>query len=425
MKKKIAIIGLGYVGLPLAIEFSKKYQVIAYDKNYNRINELINGYDRTKEINKINNKLIKFTHNSRDIESCNVYIVTVPTPIDKKNIPDLSMIENATRMVGNCLKKNDLVIYESTVHPGATEEVCVPILQKKSKINCHQDGYKRKNYFLCGYSPERINPGDKKRTLKKIKKLVSGSSKKSLLMVKKLYKSIGIDTYSTKGIKIAEAAKIIENTQRDLNIALINELAIIFNKMNLNTYDILRAAGTKWNFLNFKPGLVGGHCIGVDPYYLTHAIKKVGYKPKLILAGRKINDNMSKYVFFKLRSKLKEKKIYKKQVKVLLMGITFKENCPDIRNSKSYDLYKHLIDNKYLVDVIDPNASKIDVKNYYNINLQNKPNYNNYDAILITVPNKKFKQMGIKKISKYAKKKCVIFDLKNLFDNHHLIDCTL
>jgi UDP-N-acetyl-D-galactosamine dehydrogenase len=425
MKKKIAIIGLGYVGLPLAIEFSKKYQVVAYDKNYNRITELLNGYDRTKEINKINTKLIKFTHNPKDIESCNVYIVTVPTPVDKKNIPDLSMIENATRMVGNYVKKNDLVIYESTVHPGATEEVCVPILQKKSKINCHKDGHKKENYFLCGYSPERINPGDKKRTLKKIKKLVSGSSKKSLLMVKKLYKSIGIDTYSTKGIKIAEAAKIIENTQRDLNIALINELAIIFDKMNLNTYDILRAAGTKWNFLNFKPGLVGGHCIGVDPYYLTHAIKKIGYKPKLILAGRKINDNMSKYVFLKLRSKLKEKKIYKKQVKVLLMGITFKENCPDIRNSKSYDLYRHLIDNKYLVDVFDPNASKIDVKNYYNINLQNKPNYNNYDAILITVPNKKFKQMGIKKISKYAKKKRVIFDLKNLFGNHHLIDCTL
>lgn len=244
-------------------------------------------------------------------------------------------------------------------------------------------------------------------------------------MVERLYKSIGIDTYSTKSIKIAEAAKIIENIQRDLNIALINELSIIFDKMSINTYDVLKAAGTKWNFLKFEPGLVGGHCIGVDPYYLTHATKKIGYEPKLILSGREINDNMSKYVFLKLRNKLKEKKINKNQPKVLLMGITFKENCPDIRNSKSYDLYRHLINKKYLVDVFDPNASKVDVKNYYNINLHNKPNYNDYDAILITVPNKKFKQMGIKKISKYAKKKCVIYDLKNLFDNHHLIDCTL
>ena len=376
MKNKIAIIGLGYVGLPLAIEFSKKYQVVAYDKNYNRISELQNGYDRTKEINKINTRLIKFTQNSKDIKNCNIYIVTVPTPVDKKNIPDLSMIKDASKIVGKHVKKNNLVIYESTVYPGATNEISIPILEKKSKIFCHNDRYKKKNYFLCGYSPERINPGDKQKTLKRIKKLVSGSSKKSLLVVKKLYESIGIDTYSTKNIKIAEAAKIIENTQRDLNIALINELSIIFDKMNLNTYEILKAASTKWNFLNFKPGLVGGHCIGVDPYYLTHATKKIGYNPKLILAGRKINDNMSSYVFSKFQKKIKEKKIDKKQIKVLLMGITFKEDCPDIRNSKSYDLYKQLIKNKYSVDVLYPNASKIDVKSYYNIILHNKPNYN-------------------------------------------------
>jgi UDP-N-acetyl-D-galactosamine dehydrogenase len=425
MKNKIAIIGLGYVGLPLAIEFSKKYQVVAYDKNYNRISELQNGYDRTKETNKINTRLIKFTQNSKDIKNCNIYIVTVPTPVDKKNIPDLSMIKDASKIVGKYLKKNNLVIYESTVYPGATNEISIPILEKKSKFFCHNDRYKKKNYFLCGYSPERINPGDKQKTLKRVKKLVSGSSKKSLLVVKKLYESIGIDTYSTKNIKIAEAAKIIENTQRDLNIALINELSIIFDKMNLNTYEILKAASTKWNFLNFKPGLVGGHCIGVDPYYLTHTTKKIGYNPKLILAGRKINDNMSSYVFSKFQKKIKEKKIDKKQIKVLLMGITFKEDCPDIRNSKSYDLYMQLIKNKYSVDVLDPNASKIDVKSYYNIILNNKPNYNYYDAILIALANKKFKQMGIKNIVKYARKKRVIFDLKNLFDNHNLIDCTI
>ena len=425
MKQKIAIIGLGYVGLPLAIEFSKKYQVVAYDTNYNRISELINGFDRTKEVKKINNKIIKFTNNSKDINDSNIYIITVPTPVDEKNIPDLRLLISATKEVAKHVKNNDLVIYESTVHPGATDDICIPLLEKISKISCHYDGCKKKNTFSCGYSPERINPGDKKRTLKKIKKLVSGSSMRALSQVKRIYDNIGIDTFVTKSIKVAEAAKIIENTQRDLNIALINELAIIFEKMNLNTYDVLKAAGTKWNFLNFKPGLVGGHCIGVDPYYLTHATKKIGYNPKLILAGRKINDNMSSYAFLKFKNKLKEKKIDRNKIKVLLMGITFKEDCPDIRNSKSYDLYKHLIKSKFLVDVYDPNASPQDVKNQYNIDLQNKPSSNFYDAILIVVPNKKFKKKGIKSIVKYAKKKRVIFDFKNLFNNHQLIDCTL
>ena len=425
MKSKICIIGLGYVGLPLAIEFSKKYSVVGFDINLNRIKDLKDGKDVTKEVNNFNPKKIFFTCNEKDIHDSNIYIVTVPTPVNHQNKPDFSLIKSATKTLAKYLMAKNLVIYESTVHPGATDNICIPLIERISKLKCDKNNQNYHNNFYCGYSPERINPGDKTHTLKKIKKLVSGSSFSSLRKVSNLYKSIGIDVFPTDNIMIAEAAKIIENTQRDLNIALINELSIIFDKMKLNTYKILKAAGTKWNFLNFQPGLVGGHCIGVDPYYLTHATKKIGYNPKLILAGREMNDKMSNFICKKFENQVVKKKFRKNGLKILLMGITFKEDCPDIRNSKVYDLYKNLKDRKYKVDVIDPHVSHQDVKKTYNIKIIDKPKVNYYDGIIIAVPHKKFKKLGLRRITLFAKKKRIIFDVKNLFENNVKVDLTL
>ena len=335
--KKIAIIGLGYVGLPLAAEFGKKREVIGFDINKNRIDLLKKKIDPTLEISKkkfIEATYLNFTSNLKDIEDCNIFIVTVPTPIDNHKRPDLNALEKSSETVGSVLKKGDIVIYESTVYPGATEEICVPILEKKSGLIFNKD-------FYCGYSPERINPGDKKHTLVDIKKVTAGSTPEIALEVDELYKEIIVaGTHKAKSIKVAEAAKVIENTQRDLNIALINELALIFKRLDIDTEAVLEAAGTKWNFLPFRPGLVGGHCIGVDPYYLTHKANEVGYYPEMILAGRRLNDNMGSYVANEVSKLMTKKRIQIAEANILIMGFTFKENCPDFRNTRVVDLVK-------------------------------------------------------------------------------------
>jgi len=339
MRKKIAIIGLGYVGVPLAVEFGKKYQTIGYDTNLDRINELSNGLDSTGEVTKRNIQSsikLSLTSDLEGIAKCNYFIISVPTPINKNNKPDLSILLNATSSVGSVLKKGDIVIYESTVYPGCTEEDCVPVLEKKSGLKYNED-------FFCGYSPERINPGDKKRTLTKIVKITSGSNPSVAIKVDNLYKSIvTAGTYKTDSIKIAEAAKVIENCQRDINIAFVNELSIIFDKMNIDTKDVLDAASSKWNFLPFMPGLVGGHCIGVDPYYLIHKAKQMGYHSSIMNAGRKLNDSLSKYISDNIIKYYLDNKIDLSKVNVLILGITFKENCPDTRNSKVVDVYNNL-----------------------------------------------------------------------------------
>ena len=410
---KLAIVGLGYVGLPLAIEFGKIIQVIAYDKNKKRINELRKAIDRNKEVSKIEfkkSKYLKLTNSSYDLRNSNCFIVTVPTPVKSNNAPDFSYLIAACKNIGKFIKKNNIVIFESTVYPGATEEVCVPILEKVSKL-------KYKSDFFCGYSPERINPGDKKHNLVNIKKIVSATDKKTLSIINKIYKQIiKVGTYKVDSIKVAEAAKVIENTQRDLNIALINEISIIFNKMNIDTESVLKAAGTKWNFLPFKPGLVGGHCIGVDPYYLTSKAKAIGYKTKIILAGRSLNDSMGKYIGKNLKDIMKKKKIIIKHSKILIMGLTFKEDCKDIRNTKVVDIYKYLLKFTKNIDLYDPIASKTDIFSVYNkypiTRLKNKY----YDSIIIAVPHKLIKGIGIKKIRSLCKIKNVVYDIKSAFD---------
>ena len=410
--KKIAIIGLGYVGLPLAVEFGKKYKTVGYDLNKTRVEELELGLDNTGEITKRNLQssiMLSLTSNLDDIYECNIYIISVPTPIDKKNNPDLSLLFNATKMIGRILKKNDIVIYESTVYPGCTEEDCVPILEKHSKLKYNKD-------FFCGYSPERINPGDKKRTLTKIVKITSGSNSKISKIVDDLYSSvIKAGTYLTSSIKIAEAAKIIENCQRDINIAFINELSILFNMMDLDSKEVLEAAGTKWNFLPFEPGLVGGHCIGVDPYYLTYKARKLGYKSKIILSGRKLNDNFVDYINDNINIYF-SKKYKSKKMKALIMGVTFKENCPDIRNSKVFELIKKMKKN-FSVDVYDPYASKKEVLNKYNIKLKdyNTLSEKKYHCILIAVSHKEFLNLDIELLCK--NKNSLIYDLKGIYNN--------
>jgi len=410
---KIAIIGLGYVGLPLAVEFGKHYEVIGFDIDNNRIKDLKSGLDNTlelttQEINK--SKFLSFTDQINDLKHCNTYIITVPTPIDKNNIPNLEPLKNASILVGDNLKKNNVVIYESTVFPGATEEVCVPILEKNSGLIFNKD-------FFVGYSPERINPGDKKHTITKIKKITSGSNDKSLEYVDRLYSSIvTAGTYRVNSIKVAEAAKVIENTQRDLNIALINELAVIFNKMNIDTEEVLLAAGTKWNFLNFRPGLVGGHCIGVDPYYLTYKSQMLGYDPDIILAGRKLNDGMGAYVGERLIDELISRNVSLENSKCLVMGITFKENCPDLRNSKVFNIIDFLHQNKIKIDVYDPWVNNKDKKlSSLNFNYIEFPRDDVYDSIIIAVGHDEFKKMGIKKIQNFGKQRKIIFDLKYTF----------
>ena len=413
-KLKLAVIGLGYVGLPLALEFAKKRKVIGFDTNKTRINELNLGLDRNLEFKKKqikNYKNLIFVKDKKQLCSINCFIITVPTPINKLKKPDLNPLIKASKLVGQFLKSGSLVIYESTVYPGCIEEVCVPILEKVSKLKFNKN-------FFCGYSPERINPGDKKHTISNIKKVTSGSTPKIASLVDNLYKEIiTVGTHKAKSIKIAEAAKVIENTQRDLNIALINELSILFNKMNIDTQAVLNAAKTKWNFLPFEPGLVGGHCIGVDPYYLTFKAKKIGYNPKIILAGRKVNDNMSKYVASKLLENMKLKKIKIKGSKVLIMGLTFKENCSDLRNSGVANIIFKLKKQKCKLALYDPYIDKKMIEKIYNISPNLKLSNNTYDAVVIAVGHKQFKSMGLKMIKKFCKKNHIIFDLKNLFNS--------
>jgi UDP-N-acetyl-D-galactosamine dehydrogenase len=409
---KLAIIGLGYVGLPLALEFAKKRKVICFDTNKDRILELNSGEDKNlefkkKELKSLNK--INFTNNIDSLKFANCFIIAVPTPVDDLKKPNFKPLLNASKMIGKIIKKGDLVIYESTVYPGCTEEKCVPVLERFSGLKFNKD-------FFCGYSPERINPGDKKHKISNVKKITSGSTPEIADFVDDLYNEIiTVGTYKAPSIKVAEAAKVIENTQRDLNIALINELYILFNKLNIDTQEVLNAAKTKWNFLSFKPGLVGGHCVGVDPYYLTYKAKKIEYKPKIILAGRKINDSMGNYIASLLIKKMKEKKIRIKASKILIMGLTFKENCPDIRNSGVSTVVSKLRKLKCNIDLYDPWANKEEVKEIYSFYSISKLKQQNYDSILIAVAHDKFRVMGKKFISKLCKKKHIIFDLKNLF----------
>tara|TARA_B100000029_G_scaffold486477_1_gene540879 strand:- start:221 stop:1477 length:1257 start_codon:yes stop_codon:yes gene_type:complete len=416
MKYKISIIGLGYVGLPLAVEFGRRYSTIGFDVNSNRVDDLKNGIDITGEVSKrsLSSSLkLKFSSNSNDLLESNIYIIAVPTPIDNKNNPDLSILLSASKLVGKYIKKGDIVIYESTVYPGCTEEECVPVLEKKSKLKYNKD-------FFCGYSPERISPGDKKRTLTKIQKITSGSNENTSIQVDKLYGSIiKAGTYRAESIKIAEAAKIIENCQRDINIAFVNELSILFDKMDINTNKVLKAAGTKWNFLPFKPGLVGGHCIGVDPFYLTYKAEQLGYKSKIILSGRKLNNSMAQEVANRILHKFKKTKT-KTKLKGLILGVTFKEDCPDIRNSKVFDLYS-ILNKNFELSAYDPYASKNEVKNEFNISLIDFSDIKkkNYNFIIVSVSHSEFINLNIEQYLK--NKNSIVFDLKNIYDKEEYL----
>jgi len=410
---KIAIIGLGYVGLPLAVEFGKIYNTFGYDINSSRISQLCNGEDLTLEVTpkQINESTgLRFTSCMSDITDCNVYIITVPTPIDDSKTPDLRPLIAASSDVGSILNKGDIIIFESTVYPGATEEVCVPILEKQSGLNFNAD-------FGVGYSPERINPGDKVNTLTKIKKVTSGSSAIYAEQINTLYKSIiEAGTHLASSIKVAEAAKVIENTQRDINIGLINELSLIFERLNIDTSEVLEAAGTKWNFLPFRPGLVGGHCIGVDPYYLTHKAQSVGYYPEVILAARRLNDNMAANVASRLIHKMLQSNMDIRNARVLVLGFTFKEDCPDIRNTKVVDVVKELKKFNIGVEIVDPNVDAKSALEHYELNVNNKPSSKNYDAILLAVPHREFIEAGANSIKSYGKPNAVFFDLKSIFE---------
>ena len=410
MSCKIAVIGLGYVGLPLAAAFAEKYPIVGFDIQQARIDELRQAHDRTLELSseQLQRAIdggMQFTTKLDDISDCNIYIVTVPTPIDKHKKPDLTPLIKASESIGKVLKKDDIVIYESTVYPGCTEEECVPVLEKFSGLQFNVD-------FFCGYSPERINPGDKEHTVTKIKKVTSGSTPQIGQKVDALYASIiTAGTHLAPTIKVAEAAKVIENSQRDINIAFVNELAVIFNKLNIDTESVLEAAGTKWNFLPFRPGLVGGHCIGVDPYYLTHKAQEIGYNPEIILAGRRLNDNMGIYVANQV-IKLMIKKGHKIEgSKVLVLGITFKENCPDIRNSRVIDVIHELQEFGVNIDVYDPWAEKAEVKREYGIDMIESFEYGNYEAMVLAVAHHQFKSLDLHKTDK-----CVLFDIKSLID---------
>lgn len=413
--KKIAIIGLGYVGLPLAVEFGKKFEVIGFDINKDRINLLNKNEDPNLEISKkefSESTYINFSHSVNDIKDCNIFIITVPTPIDDRKRPDLTALEKSSKTVGSVLKKDDIVIYESTVYPGATEEFCVPILENQSGLKFNTD-------FFCGYSPERINPGDKKHKLINIKKVTSGSTPEIALKVDELYKEIIVSgTYKAENIKVAEAAKVIENTQRDLNIALINELALIFRKMNIDTEAVLKAAGTKWNFLPFQPGLVGGHCIGVDPYYLTHKANAIGYQPEVILAGRRLNDNMGSYVVNEISQLMTKKNIQIPEANILIMGLTFKENCPDYRNTKVIDLVKEFKNLNCKVDVYDPWVNKKHFTNEHKIDPIDEPIKGKYDVIILAVAHDEFKLLSENNIRSYGKSNHILYDIKYLLKSN-------
>ena len=408
-KQSIAIIGLGYVGLPLAVEFAKHKSVIGYDTDNNRIKELKDGIDKTYEIDSNTLKdatRLRFSSDLESIGDCNVYIVTVPTPIDNVNRPNLDPLKKATKSLGTIIKKKDIIIYESTVYPGCTEEVCVPILEDKSGLKYNED-------FFCGYSPERINPGDKINTISKIKKVTSGSNPKTAEFIDNLYgEIIEAGTFKAKSIKVAEAAKVIENTQRDLNIALINELSVIFGRLDIDTIDVIEAASSKWNFIRFMPGLVGGHCIGVDPYYLTYKAEQVNYNPQVILAGRRINDNMAIYFVKKFVQKMINNGLDIATSKVAVLGVTFKENCPDIRNSKVPDIYNELKSFGMEVDVFDPHADSKQVNKYLGIKLITKTKQ--YDVVILTVAHEEFIELDLDSLK--SQKKSVVYDLKSVLD---------
>ena len=413
-KDKIGIIGLGYVGLPLALEFSKKNKVLGFDLDKRRISELSEGKDRNNEVINFKTKKknnIEFTHLENKLYDCNIFIITVPTPVNNNNSPDLKLVKKACNIVGKYIKKNSIFILESTVFPGCTEKICIPILERISKLKLNKD-------FYCGYSPERINPGDKKNNFKNIVKITSGSNQRTLTKINNLYKTIFKNTHKTDSIIIAESAKVIENIQRDLNIALVNELSIIFDKLNIDTKKVIEAAGTKWNFQKFFPGLVGGHCISVDPYYLTHVAKLNHYNPKVILAGRKINNSMKFEVIKKFLKMIKKKGINIKKAKILIMGIAFKENVSDIRNSQSLEVFKKLQEKNMNIDIYDPliKERKIQFKKK-NIYLKEKlPNKRIYNAILILTPHDKIKSISVRNILKMCKKKFILFDMKGYLD---------
>lgn len=406
---KVAVIGLGYVGLPLAVEFSKKYQVLGFDINEGRIYELSSGKDSTLEVSSeelLDAKDLEFSSRKNDLIKCNVFIVTVPTPIDKYMQPDLTPLIKASEMLGGVIKRDDVVIYESTVYPGATEEDCIPVVEKVSGLKFNQD-------FYAGYSPERINPGDKEHRVTNILKVTSGSTAEVANYVDALYNSIiTAGTHRASCIKVAEAAKVIENTQRDVNIALINELSLIFNRLDIDTLEVLEAAGTKWNFLPFRPGLVGGHCIGVDPYYLTHKAQAAGYHPEMILAGRRLNDNMGKNVVARLVKEMVKRGIDVGEAKVLVMGLTFKENCPDLRNTKVIDVVAELASYGITVDIVDPWCSSEEAEHEYGLGVHKNVEDDTYDGIIIAVGHDEFKDMGARAIRKLGKSKHVLFDLK-------------
>lgn len=417
----IAVIGMGYVGLPLAAEFSKKFNTIGFDINNTRIDELQNGFDRTKELSADELKSyqnLKFTGKLEDIAYCNIFIVTVPTPIDADNKPDLHPLISATNMVGDLLHAGDIVIYESTVFPGASEEVCVPILEQKSGLKYAPNASNEdEEVFHLGYSPERINPGDKEHRVTDIVKVTSGSTPEIAEFIDKLYgEVITAGTYKAESIKVAEAAKVIENTQRDVNIALVNELAVLFEKLNLDTEAVLNAAGTKWNFLPFRPGLVGGHCIGVDPYYLTYKAQQVGHNPEMILAGRRINDHMSQYTANRIISLMASHDIEVGHAKILVLGITFKENCPDTRNSKVVDMVNALSKINANIDIFDPRVSADDLPAEFQDKLVEAPENSYYDCIVLAVKHAEFLEPGIEKIRAFGKPGHVFFDLKYGFD---------
>lgn len=409
---KLAVIGLGYVGLPLAAEFAKRRKVIGYDINAVRISALKEGHDSTLEVSDEELRAARglvYTTNLTDLASCNVYIVTVPTPIDEHRRPDLSPLIKASASIGEVLKKGDIVIYESTVYPGATEEDCMPVLEAVSGLKFNVD-------FYAGYSPERINPGDKLHRIATIKKVTAGSTPEIAELVDRLYGEIIIaGTHKASSIKVAEAAKVIENTQRDLNIALINELAIIFNRMGIDTEAVLQAAGTKWNFLPFRPGLVGGHCIGVDPYYLTHKAMAIGYHPEIILAGRRLNDGMGAYVTSQLIKALIKRRIHVEGSRILVMGLTFKENCPDLRNTRVIDIVRELIEYNASVDVYDPWASADEAQQEYGLKLVVRPERRAYDAIILAVAHDQFRQLGAA-IRDFGKAQHIVYDLKYVLD---------
>ncbi len=415
---KIAVIGLGYVGLPLAVEFSKKFPVIGFDLNVRRINELKQGYDHTNEITEDAFKttnLIDFVSSEEFIADSNIYIITVPTPVDVNNVPDLKYIISASEIVAKYIEDGNIVIYESTVYPGCTEEVCVPVLEKVSGKVFNSD-------FFCGYSPERINPGDKKHTLTKIKKITSGSNKESSELIDNLYNQIiTAGTFRTSSIKIAEAAKVIENTQRDVNIALVNELSLIFDKLDIDTLEVLEAAETKWNFLPFRPGLVGGHCIGVDPYYLTHKAMEVGYHPQMILSGRRINDTIGAFIADKTISELTKNQISPLGASITILGLTFKENCPDLRNTKVLTIIDQLKKYECKIDVSDDWADKIDTEEKLGLSLEKLSSIRNQDAVIIAVGHNNYKKLTVAHWKKMLKPSGIIIDVKSIL-NKRIVD---